>query len=46
VRLESNEDVSGTVEYYDKTFIRLTRKGLPNLFIFKHEIKYLYELEG
>lgn len=43
VRLESNEDVSGTIEYYDKTFIRLTRKGAPNLFIFKHEIKYLYE---
>ncbi len=43
VRLSSNEEVSGTVEYYDASFIRLTRKGGPNLFIFKHDIKYLYE---
>lgn len=43
VRLQNNEDVCGTIEYYDSTFIRLTREGLPNLFIFKHEIKYLYE---
>ncbi len=43
VRLETNEDVCGTIEYYDSTFIRLTREGEPNLFIFKHEIKYLYE---
>jgi len=43
VRLETNEDVFGTIEYYDSTFIRLTRQGEPNLFIFKHEIKYLYE---
>ncbi|MGE5647312.1 MAG: Hfq-like protein [Acidobacteriota bacterium] len=46
VRLMNNEEVSGTVEYYDHSFIRLTREpDNPNLFIFKHEIKYLYELE-
>lgn len=43
VRLSNNEEVSGTVEYYDAAFIRLTRRGAPNLFIFKHDIKYLYE---
>ena len=43
IRLSSNEEVSGTVEYYDASFIRLTRKGEPNLFIFKHDIKYLHE---
>jgi sRNA-binding regulator protein Hfq len=43
VRLLNNEEVSGTVEYYDQSFIRLTREPEPNLFIFKHEIKYLYE---
>ena len=37
------EEVQGTVEYYDKSFIRITRDGLPNLFIFKHDIKYLME---
>jgi RNA chaperone Hfq len=46
VRLVNNEEVSGTIEFYDSNFIRLTRTDGPNLFIFKHEIKYLYELEG
>jgi host factor-I protein len=43
LRLESNEDVEGTIEYYDSAFIRLTRVGKPNLFIYKHDIKYLSE---
>ncbi len=45
IRLRNNEEVTGTIEYYDATFIRLTREPEPNLFIFKHEIKYLYEIE-
>ena len=44
VKLCDGELVRGTVEYYDQRFIRLTRSGTPNLFIFKHDIKYLYEL--
>lgn len=44
VRLNDNEEVRGTIEYYDQAFIRLTRTDGPNLFIFKHDIKYLYEL--
>ena len=43
VKLADNEEVSGIVEYYDQSFIRLTRRGEPNLFIFKHDIKYLWE---
>ena len=43
VKLEDGEEVSGTIEYYDQSFIRLTRKGEANLFIFKHDIKYLTE---
>lgn len=43
--IDGNEEVSGTIEYYDASFIRLTREGEPNLFIYKHEIKYLYEEE-
>jgi len=45
VRLLDNEEVAGTIEYYDASFIRITREPEPNLFIFKHEIKYLYEAE-
>ena len=44
VRMMDNEEVEGTIEYYDANFIRLTREGSPNLFIFKHDIKYLYEI--
>jgi host factor-I protein len=44
VRMLDGEEVEGTIEYYDKRFIRITREGKPNLFIFKHEIKYLEEL--
>jgi host factor-I protein len=44
VRLRTNEEVEGVIEYYDRAFIRLTRQGAPNLFIFKHDIKYLMEL--
>ena len=43
VRLSNNEEISGVVEYYDASFIRVTRHGQPNLFIFKHDIKYLVE---
>ncbi|HEY2665194.1 MAG TPA: hypothetical protein VGI47_12695 [Candidatus Binataceae bacterium] len=43
VKLSDNEEVTGVVEYYDASFIRITRSGQPNLFIFKHDIKYLIE---
>jgi len=44
VKMTDGEEVTGTIEYYDHSFIRLTREGAPNLFIFKHDIKYLVEL--
>ena len=43
IRLSSNEEVKGIIEFYDSNFIRVTREGAPNLFLFKHDIKYLYE---
>ncbi len=43
VKLTDNQEVTGTIEYYDLNFIRLTRTDGPNLFIFKHDIKYLFE---
>lgn len=43
VKMADGEEVVGIVEYYDQSFIRLTREGQPNLFIFKHDIKYLQE---
>jgi len=43
VKLTGGEEVAGIIEYYDHSFIRLTREGEPNLFIFKHDIKYIVE---
>ena len=43
IRLSGNEEVSGIVEFYDSNFIRITRTDAPNLFLYKHDIKYLYE---
>ena len=44
IRLTDNSEVEGIVEFYDLSFIRLTRTGQPNLFLYKHDIKYLYEV--
>ena len=43
IKLEDGEVVSGVIEYYDHSFIRVTRANAPNLFIYKHDIKYLIE---
>jgi len=43
VKLADDSVVEGVIEYYDVSFIRITRDGAPNLFIFKHDIKYLHE---
>jgi host factor-I protein len=43
IRLSSNEEVKGVIEFYDSNFIRVTRDNQPNLFLYKHDIKYLYE---
>ena len=43
IRLSSNEEVRGIIEFFDANFIRVTRHNAPNLFLFKHDIKYLYE---
>jgi host factor-I protein len=43
VKMADGEEVAGIIEYYDQSFIRLTRDGEPNLFIFKHDIKYIQE---
>ncbi len=45
LRLTSDEEVDGTVEFFDESFLRLTRDGGPNLFVYKHDVKYLWEVE-
>ena len=43
VVLEGGEVLRGTIEWYDRDCIKLTRQSSPNLLIFKRAIKYLYK---
>jgi len=43
VVLDSGETLRGTVEWYDRDCIKLTRQGEPNLMIFKRVIKYVHK---
>jgi host factor-I protein len=43
VVLTDGEVLHGTVEWYDRDCIKLTRFGSPNLLIYKHSIKYLFK---
>ena len=43
VVLTDGEVLRGTVEWYDRDCIKLTRLGSPNLLVYKHSIKYLYK---
>lgn len=46
VKLMNGDVVQGWIEYIDRNFIRLTRDGAANLFIYKHEIKYVEEVKA
>ena len=41
--LTDGEVLHGTVEWYDRDCIKLTRFGSPNLLIYKQVIKYVYK---
>jgi RNA chaperone Hfq len=43
VVLTDGEVLRGTVEWYDRDCIKLTRYGSPNLMIYKHCIRYMYK---
>ena len=43
VKLRDGESVSGWIEFFDDTIIRLTREGKPNLFIYKQQIRTITE---
>lgn len=43
VKLRDGEVVSGWIEYFDDTMVRLTREGKPNLFIYKSQIRTISE---
>ena len=41
--LKDGETLEGTIEWYDKTCLKINRDGAPNLLIFKPNIKYMYK---
>ncbi|MGE0132141.1 MAG: hypothetical protein AB7U82_29005 [Blastocatellales bacterium] len=43
--LQDNEELRGTIEWYDKNSIKMHRDEGPNLLILKHNIKYMYKDE-
>ncbi len=43
--LQDGEELHGTLEWYDKGCLKLTREEGPNLLVFKSYIKYLYKQE-
>lgn len=43
VVLLDGEELHGTIEWYDKGCLKLTREDGPNLLVFKSYIKYLYK---
>jgi host factor-I protein len=43
IKLRDGNIVTGWIEYFDRSFIRLTREPLPNLFIYKWDILYIAE---
>jgi len=41
--LKDGEELQGTIEWYDKTCLKLNRNREPNLLIYKPNIKYMYK---
>lgn len=45
VVLNDGTELSGWIEWYDKSCIKLNRKSAPNLLLFKHSIKFMFKEE-
>jgi host factor-I protein len=43
VVLTDGEILRGSIEWYDRDCIKLTRMGSPNLLIYKQVVKYVYK---
>ncbi len=41
--LQDGEELKGTIEWYDRSCIKLHRSGAPNLLVLKHNVKYMYK---
>ena len=44
ISLTDGEVIQGVIEWYDKTCLKVNREGVPNLLLFKANIKYMYKV--
>lgn len=43
--LQDDEEIEGTIEWYDRDALKINRKGEPNILLLKHNIKYMFKAE-
>lgn len=43
--LQDGEQLTGTIEWYDRSCIKLHRDEGPNLLVLKHNVKYMYKAD-
>ena len=43
--LLDGEEVEGTIEWYDRSALKVNRKDAPNILLLKHNIKYMFKAE-
>jgi host factor-I protein len=43
--LRDGEEVTGTIEWYDRNALKINRKGAPNIMLLKHNVKYMFKAE-
>jgi len=43
--LNDGEELHGCIEWYDRTCLKVTRDGEPNLLLYKSAIKYMYKAD-
>ncbi|MBA2501483.1 MAG: hypothetical protein H0V27_01255 [Pyrinomonadaceae bacterium] len=43
--LQDGEEIEGTIEWYDRSALKINRKNEPNILLLKHNIKYMFKAE-
>lgn len=43
--LQDGEEIEGTIEWYDRSALKINRRSAPNILLLKHNIKYMYKAE-
>jgi host factor-I protein len=43
--LVDGEEIEGTIEWYDRSALKINRRGAPNIMLLKHNIKYMFKAE-